>query len=172
MSKLATKWFADNERALATTIGSLALPLGCIMGMVLGPMFILDSDKEDVALGVSHIENYMFISATIVSACCVPMLLFFKEKPNHYPSKAAISQNKTQFNFWSDIKLLRQNINYFWISLCFMMCYGVYTCLGAIISNLVEKYEYTGTETSIFGATFILCGLVGSFIFSYMLDKY
>jgi len=42
-SKLATRWFADDERALATAIGSLSLPLGCIIGMVLGPLFIHDN---------------------------------------------------------------------------------------------------------------------------------
>lgn len=44
-SKVATSWFADDERAIATTIGSLSIPLGCIMGMVTGPFFISDRDK-------------------------------------------------------------------------------------------------------------------------------
>ena len=36
-SKLATKWFGDNERALATTIASLSPALGCIIGLGLAP---------------------------------------------------------------------------------------------------------------------------------------
>jgi hypothetical protein len=44
-------WFGDQERALATTIGSLATPIGCIMGMVLGPFFIFEADKNDVEVG-------------------------------------------------------------------------------------------------------------------------
>ena len=39
-SKLATVWFADNERAMATALGSLALPIGCIMGFAFPPFFI------------------------------------------------------------------------------------------------------------------------------------
>jgi hypothetical protein len=48
---LATRWFADSERALATTIGSLATPFGCILGMALGPLFVYDSDKYNILLG-------------------------------------------------------------------------------------------------------------------------
>ena len=51
VSKLATVWFGDEERALATTVGSLATPIGCILGMVLGPFFVSESDKEDHEIG-------------------------------------------------------------------------------------------------------------------------
>lgn len=37
-SKVATVWFGDKERAIATTIGALSIPLGNIFGFVL-PVF-------------------------------------------------------------------------------------------------------------------------------------
>ena len=55
--------------------------------------------------------------------------------------------------------------------LSFNMLYGVYTCLGAIINNLVEPFGYTSVDSSIFGATFIFFGLCGSFVASSILDK-
>jgi hypothetical protein len=55
--------------------------------------------------------------------------------------------------------------------LCFNMLYGIYTCLGAIINNLVFPFGYTSTATSIFGATFICSGIIGSMIFSLYVDK-
>ena len=45
VSKLATNWFGDNERALATSIGSLANPMGCILGLSVGTFYVFDSDK-------------------------------------------------------------------------------------------------------------------------------
>jgi MFS family permease len=144
VSKLATKWFADDERALATTIGSLATPLGCIMGMVIGPFFVLDSDKLDNKNGHIHVNNYMFFSAVLVSIFCLPVIIFFKESPDRFPSMAAMNQTQTKFSFSKDLKLLRKNKNYIWITISFMLLYGVYTCLGAIINNLVSPYGYTG----------------------------
>jgi FLVCR family feline leukemia virus subgroup C receptor-related protein len=53
-----------------------------------------------------------------------------------------------------------------------MFMYGVYTCLGAIINDLVSKFGFKSTDSSIMGACFIISGLVGSFIFSGLLDKH
>jgi len=33
-------WFGDDERATATAIATLSLPIGCIMGLVMAPIFI------------------------------------------------------------------------------------------------------------------------------------
>jgi FLVCR family feline leukemia virus subgroup C receptor-related protein len=52
------------------------------------------------------------------------------------------------------------------------MLYGVYTCLGAIINNLVTAYGFSSVDASMFGAIFIVSGLVGSFVISGFLDKY
>jgi hypothetical protein len=79
VSKLATVWFGDEERALATTIGSLATPIGCILGMIAGPFFVLEDDKNDHEAGKANIESYMFISASIVTTLTVPVILFYKE---------------------------------------------------------------------------------------------
>ena len=47
VSKVATRWFADDERAMATTLMSLSDPIGCMIGMILGPMFVLDEDVKN-----------------------------------------------------------------------------------------------------------------------------
>jgi MFS family permease len=99
VSKLATTWFGDEERALATTIGSLATPIGCIFGMIMGPFFVFESDKEDHDLGIAHIRHYMFLSAIIVTALTVPNILFYVEQPESFPSYSAKNMVDTKFNF-------------------------------------------------------------------------
>jgi len=42
---MAFRWFADDERATAITIGALSSPLGCIAGIIVGPLFISEVDK-------------------------------------------------------------------------------------------------------------------------------
>ena len=114
----------------------------------------------------------MFITACIVTALSVPMLLFFKDQPEHFPSYSAKNQTNTKFNFKYELKELSSNKNYRWINICFMCMYGVYTCLGAIINDLVSKFGFSSTDSSIMGACFIMSGLVGSFVFSGQLDKH
>ena len=71
-----------------------------------------------------------------------------------------------------DLGLIIRNKNYIFLTITYMMLYGVYTCLGAIINNLVSSYGFSSVDSSIFGAIFIICGLVGSFVVSGFLDKY
>jgi hypothetical protein len=49
-------WFVDDERLIATTIGSLSTPVGAIMGMVFGPFYIFDSDSKYHELGLKHMN--------------------------------------------------------------------------------------------------------------------
>ena len=171
MSKLATVWFGDEERALATTIGSLATPIGCILGMVLGPFFVSENDKEDHEVGKSNIENYLSICATVATGLTIPLIIFYKEQPEHFPSYSAKNMIDTKFNFKSEIKELYNNKNYRWMTLCFSTMYGVYTCLGAVINDLVSKFGFTSTDSSYMGACLIISGLTGSFILSSRLDR-
>ena len=85
-SKVATTWFADNERAIATSIGSLSTPVGAIMGMVFGPFYIHDSDATHTEVGENHNNNYMFVAACVITAMNVGVILFYREKPTHFPS--------------------------------------------------------------------------------------
>jgi len=92
ISKIATRWFPDNERARATTFASLSDPLGIIVGMVLSPFFIQDSDKDDPEEGKNKINKLLLVQAILCTVLSIPMLLFIREKPQYYPSAAAMKQ--------------------------------------------------------------------------------
>lgn len=65
-----------------------------------------------------------------------------------------------------------RNGNYIFLLLTFSLMYGVYSSFGAILSNLFDPYDYSGSDISMIGAVFIIFGLIGSFIFGIILDKY
>ena len=67
---------------------------------------------------------------------------------------------------------MAKNRNYLLLGLTYNAQYGSYSCLGAIVSSLVTPFGYSTSETSILGATFIVAGLIGSFVCSYFLDKH
>mmetsp|Transcript_23459 Transcript_23459/g.36141 ORF Transcript_23459/g.36141 Transcript_23459/m.36141 type:complete len:171 (+) Transcript_23459:863-1375(+) len=169
---MATNWFPDDQRALATALGSLSNPLGCIFGLALGPFFVFESDKDDHEAGKEHMRTFMLFCAVVGTLMSIPTLIFFREKPKYYPSKIAKnSMTKKKYSQVKDLKMLGRNCNYYLMVMTFMSLYGVYTCLGAVINNIVSPYGFTATDSSILGATFIVSGLIGSFYFSAMLDK-
>ena len=50
-SKIASAWFGDKERAIATAIGSVSTPIGSIISFGLPLTVIRDSDFLDPVLG-------------------------------------------------------------------------------------------------------------------------
>jgi len=60
-SKLATVWFSDSERAIATAIGSLALPIGCILGFAIGPILVSKADEIDREQGKRDFLTYLVV---------------------------------------------------------------------------------------------------------------
>ena len=97
---MAYRWFGDDERAVAISFGALGTPVGCMMGLLLGPQFISEIKKVregssiDRKEGRLEVDNYLFWHAVIDTMMCVPVILFFVEKPKHFPSLAAKNMGK------------------------------------------------------------------------------
>jgi len=64
------------QRALATTIGALSNPFGCILGFMLGSLYVSDDDKDNIEKGKEHIIKYLWFTAIVVTGMCIPCVLF------------------------------------------------------------------------------------------------
>ena len=51
VGKVATQWFHDDERTLATNIGSLANAIGTLMGFGMVNLFVHDKDRHNEEVG-------------------------------------------------------------------------------------------------------------------------
>ena len=72
-AKLAGLWFSDSEQALATTLGSLAQPIGAVLGFILPLPFINDDDKTNPD-GKSRFEFYILIQSIIITVLGLPIM--------------------------------------------------------------------------------------------------
>ena len=79
---------------------------------------------------------------------------------------------KLDYNFGIDVKELIKNKNYIILTLVFTLIYSVYTCLATVISPISTPYGFSGTDASLMGVSFIISGVIGSFLISIFLDKY
>lgn len=90
-SKLASIWFGPSELTIATALGALSLPIGCVSSFGIGPVFVLDSDADPDRhmQGREAIRHYCLLIAVIITILSMPMLLLYRQKPNTYPSESA-----------------------------------------------------------------------------------
>lgn len=65
---------------MAASIGSLGLPIGCILGFALGPLFISieDDTPEHWDKGKRHTIEMLGFMAVLATLLCLPMLLLYK----------------------------------------------------------------------------------------------
>ena len=74
-------------------------------------------------------------------------------------------------NFMKDIREMYKSKSYIFLTISYTFLYGIYTSLGAVVAGITKPYGYSPSDNAIFGATFILCGVIGSFVFGTIIDK-
>lgn len=134
------------------------------------PMFVSDNVDDNLALGREQIKDYILFGAVFVTFLCSFILCIYHQ-PDKLPSRAAAECKRTEFRFKEDLQELFANKNYRWILVCYMIAYGYYTGMAALLDAILQPYHMTSSSVSIIGVCFILSGIIGSFIFSAYLDR-
>ena len=172
-AKLAALWFGDNERALATILGSLASPIGAVIGFLLPLLFIGDDDKNPTDDCKNKFEKYVLVQSIIITVLGLPIIFLIRNQPKTPPSSSAEKVLKRKrVGQWQAFKRLLQNRDYVFLMLSFSFIYSIYTTLGSWVGQISDEFGFQSSANSIFGTVYIFGGLVGSFTHAILLDKY
>jgi hypothetical protein len=60
-SKIASTWFGDKERAIATAVGSMSPSIGSVLSFLLPNAVIKEEDMSDPVTGQQHFCLYLLI---------------------------------------------------------------------------------------------------------------
>lgn len=171
-AKLAAVWFGDNERALATTLGSLAAPMGAVTGFLL-PLPFIGDDFGTQEQGRKKFFTYVLVQNIVITVLGVPIIFLIKNSPPIPPSKSAAKALKAKKSGQIEsLKKLMKNYDFIILLCSFSFIYSIYTVLGACIGQLSSNFNYPTSANSIFGTVYIFGGLGGSFAHAILLDKY
>ena len=119
-AKIASIWFGDNQRALATMIGSLATPLGSVIAFVMPFIFMSNDDVDDPKVGKDNFIRYIIWQNISMMVVSIPIFFFVRNRPLVAPSVSELKDRykKVTGNI-PDIKLLLKNKNYVIFVMCF-----------------------------------------------------
>jgi MFS transporter, FLVCR family, MFS-domain-containing protein 7 len=170
-AKITAAWFPVKERDLATTICSLANPLGSAMGSLLPPMFVTGgNDDGDAVNGVASLLLLQFLVAVTALFCIV---IFFASKPPTPPSntesKKFTESSHRRRNAYKDAERLLVNPEYLKLWLSFSIALGNLNALAALLGQLPGGYS--DGEYGITGFALILTGFAGAFFMGLLLEK-
>lgn len=103
--------------------------------------------------------------AVLGAACFVVCVLFFRDKPKTPPSATAFALLDKPGEFRKSIAGVLGCRDMWFLSLAFGGIQGTFNTLGTVVGEATGEYGFDGDNASLFGALFIVGGVLGSAAF-------
>lgn len=159
ITKLAARWFLIEERATASGLGTLAIYLGILIGMLLTPFLV----KIFGIIGMLHIYGVIAIIAAIT------FLLLAKERPATAPCLPDQEDRSLALDGFKDTL---RNKNFYWLMLIFFIGLGVFNSVVTWIYDILKPRGFSATQAGILGGVMIFAGILGALIMPLLSDHY
>jgi sugar phosphate permease len=167
VAKMATTWFGDKERGLATAFGSMAMPMGCLISFLLPNLFF------DTTFDKYNFNMYLFVQTLLITALCVPSIFFLRDEPPSPPTVLLKDGNsRIEMSMGQSIKALFRNRNYVLLFFSFIFLYGLYCAIAGVLNSFTAPYGYSPGDLSVICLVFSISGILNSFIIGLLLDRY
>lgn len=156
ISKLAESWFPEDERGLATGLGTIGIFIGMGLALTLTPLISLATDLTGI----------LIIFAAISSAGAVLFLILAREGPGF-----AESGEKVTFSM-SDLFEISKLEGFPTLEFGFFVGVGGFTAILTWLETMLNSlHGISASNAGIIGGVMILGGILGSIIIPAISDK-
>ena len=160
-TKLASNWFPEKEKTLASGLATLAVLLGVIIAFIVSPFILGDSEPYRMKALL-----YSFGSAALLST--ILYLIFVKDKPptpaNAYSDKSRVLQTKGTFSLFK-----KKDFTFLFFVLFIGL--GAFNAISTVLDIIFDYPE--GSETpGLIGGVMTIGGIIGAIVISTLSDKY
>ncbi len=159
ITKLSASWFPLEERATAAGLGTLAMYIGILAGMVLTPLLF-------TAAGLVGMMNLYGISAAVIA---VLFLVFSRESPPTPPCEA---HGEVRALAMDGFRMMFKSRDFWFLMVIFFIGLGVFNCVTTWIENILMPRGFTAAEAGNTGGMMIAGGIVGALIMPLLSDYY
>jgi MFS family permease len=159
VTTVAARWFPMEERATATGLGSLAIYLGILIGLVLTPYLALRSGIPSLLMGygiVSIVAMLMFF-------------LFIRERPPSPPHSTTPEDRSLSFIGLS--KMIRQR-DFILLLVIFFVGLGAFNAITTWIEEVLNPRGFSITQAGNVGGAMIFGGILGALVIPLLSDRY
>uniref|UniRef100_A0A0R3RXH0 MFS domain-containing protein n=1 Tax=Elaeophora elaphi TaxID=1147741 RepID=A0A0R3RXH0_9BILA len=157
--KVAGSWFAENQRALATTVGIMANPLGVLMANILSPQIVW------APVDVLKVNIITFVPSLL--ACLIATFCVTRSEPQIPPSQSAA---QPQMPFFPGIKQCFTNKAYILLFIVMGGGIGMFNCLYTVIQQLFCATGYSNSFSGFCAALMIIGGVFGATVSGVFVD--
>ena len=158
ITQLAARWFPIEERAMAAGLGSLAMYVGIIAGLILTPYLVM-------GLGMAG----MLIAFGIVGAAvAVLFAVFARERP---PTPACPPGEEARSLMFDGLKQMMLNKNFILLLVVFFIGLGVFNSITTWIEDILSPRGFSSAQAGIAGGLMVVGGVVGAVVLPVLSDR-
>lgn len=169
--RLAAVWFSDKEVSTSCAVGVFGNQVGIALGFLLPPLIVPNTlDKDELS---GYISMLFYGVAGFTTVLFVLVLLGFKDKPTHPPSRAqAVLENEVPEKYFKSIINLIKNVHYDLLLVTYGINVGVFYAISTLLNQVVlEHFHGYEVEVGWMGLIIVISGMVGSVFCGFILDK-
>lgn len=159
VTTVAARWFPREERATATGLGSLAIYLGILVGLVLTPYLAIRSGIPGLLI------SYGMISIVAMSI----FFLFIRERPPSPPCPP--DQESRSLALDGLTRMIRQR-DFILLLIIFFVGLGAFNAITTWIEEVLNPRGFSITQAGNAGGAMIFGGILGALVIPLLSDRY
>jgi MFS family permease len=157
-TKIARRWFPAKERGLATGLGTMAIFLGILLGLLVTPFVT-------IAFGFT---NMMFLYAGVAIVAAIVFVFLAREHPPAPPEMDELEDEKMM----TGLRQLFGIKQFFILLVLFFIGLGIFNGIATWIEQILLGRVVDLTQAGIVGATIIFGGIIGAVIIPELSDRF
>ncbi len=159
VTTVAARWFPADERATASGLGSLAIYLGILAGMLLTPYLTLRS----------NIDGMLMIYGIVAVVVTGVFFVGAKERPPTPPCPPGRDERSLVF---AGLKQMLRQRDFILLLAIFFVGLGVFNAASTWIEDILRPRGFSITQAGMTGGLMIIGGIVGAVIVPLLSDHY
>jgi MFS family permease len=168
LSKVSNQWFTPQKRVKMTSIMSSSYMFGLSFGFLLTSMVWSVEVSEDTQSVRNKMDTLLLLNFFICCLLALPVMLLFKEKPEHAPSPSASARRES---FISGLYILK-NKNYLFLLLAFSIALANFFSVVSMIYVVLAPFGFDETQCSIIGLIINIFAGLSKICVGYIAGKY
>ena len=158
ITKLAARWFPIEERATAVGLGTLAIYLGILVGMILTPILTIKY----------QIKGMLWIYGIGALVAAGAFLALARERPPTPPCSPGHDERALMFD---GLKSMFKNKDFILLLVIFFIGLGMFNGVTTWIEAIVRPRGFSISQAGMTGGLMLVGGILGALIIPMISDK-
>lgn len=175
--EVSAVWFGKDEQAISTSIGITVGNAGAAFGFLQPALFLRGINFESETAKLSQkIKQVIYVQAGLCVFLLIAVFVFFRQKPAKPPSVSqAIRPGPGSINFQEfkkSCKEIMKSFHYHVAANAFALMNMITFVVPVVLNQIMSwRFPYQDSIFGWMGFSGIISGIIGSVIFSLILDK-